>query len=55
MEGPECKTQVKLGTEATITLYGGDSKDKIVFKSEKEFYAAMVVNKTFDFKVMPLK
>lgn len=55
LEGPECKIEWKLGTEATVTLYGGDSKDKIVFKNEKEFYAAMTVNKTFDFNVLPLK
>ena len=52
---PECKFVYKFGPEIDVTLYGGNSKEPIVFASEKEFYAAMVVNKTFDFQLMEIK
>ncbi len=32
-----------------VTLYGGEGKEPVVFASEADFYAAVVVNRTFDF------
>jgi hypothetical protein len=54
LQGPECKTEVKFGADVSVTLYGGDKKTS-VFSTEKDFYAAVMVNKTLDFNVKPLR
>jgi len=50
---PECKVERKYGAEVRLKVFGGDDdQQRVVFKSEVEFLAAVVVNKTFDFKLM---
>ncbi|KAI8466437.1 MAG: hypothetical protein J3K34DRAFT_484339 [Monoraphidium minutum] len=53
--GPECKVERRYGTETSFTLFGGPIDRPIRFESEAEFYAAMIVNKTFDFRMMEIK
>lgn len=55
MNCPECKLAVKFGKEIKVTLFAGGDNAPITFNSEKDFYTAMIVNKTFDFQVMKLK
>lgn len=51
---PECKVVRQFGRETSITLWGG-SKEKIKFRNEAEFYAAMLTNGTFDLWASQLK
>jgi hypothetical protein len=45
----------RFGPKVEVVLYGGDTKDPVVFDSEKDFYTAAVLNKTFDFNLLELK
>jgi hypothetical protein len=46
-----CQPPVQL----LFKIYGGGSEEKVRFKSEADFFAAIVVNKTFDFQVNAMR
>ncbi|KAF8065894.1 hypothetical protein HT031_002955 [Scenedesmus sp. PABB004] len=53
LTGPKCAPEVTLGSPVEVTLYGGEPGLK--FDSEKDFYAAVTLNKTFDFSTRELR